>query len=233
LYVPSELLQQVEKQIRAEFKQVITSFESFYEDEFTSIIVELGKMAGHIQVEQRCIQIVNSIIGDGYIVSLLIRPIESIDQPDGLFNLTYSGASNNFLIDYYAPEYARLSCPSGKNRLRVSIYYTRMIKGMRTVHLDSPSKLWAQLFRPIQETFAKQKGVHSFCQNLAPDLRNFLVEHLDFIERMIQASGETLQVLPAPVSPLPQSENGRQQKKARKRAATSQQELALPIAVAA
>ena len=229
MYAPSEQLQQVEKQIRAEFKQLITSFEWFNEDEFTSIIVELGKMAGHIQVEQRCIQIINSIIGNGYIVSPLIRPIESIDQPDGLFNLTYSGASNNFLIDYYAPEYARLSCPSGKNRFRTTIYYIKMIKALRTVHFDSPTEFWAQLFHPLEETFAKRQGVHSFCKELAPDLRDFLLEHLDFIERMIEASGETLEVLPAPVSLLPPSSlaNGRKPSLAR------QQELALPTAVAA
>ena len=235
MYVPSEQLQQVEKKIRAEFKHVITSFESFYEDEFTSIIVELGKMAGHIEVEQRCIQIVNSVIGDEYIVSLLIRPIESIDQPTDLFNLTYSGASNNFLIDYYAPEYARLSCPSGKNHFRTTIYYTKMIKALRTIHFDSPSELWSRLFRPIKEILAQRRGVHSFCKDLAPDLRDFLVEHLDFIERMIEASGETLQVLPAPITLLPPSPlaNGRKPSLARQHAATSQQELALPTAVAA
>jgi len=85
-----------------------------------------------------------------------------------------------------------------------------MIKGMRRIYLDSPSELWAQLFRPIEETFAASQGVHSFSQQLAPDLRDFFLEHLDFIQRMIQASGEQLQILlPPPQSiPLHQPSNG-------------------------
>ena len=235
MYAPSELLEQIKRDVTSEFKHIITSFEWFHEEEYTGIYIEIRQIAWYERVDDYTDQLVNSILGDQYIVSVLVRAIESIDQPDGLFNLTYSGASNTFFVDYYAPEYARLSCPSGKNRLRASIYYTRMIKGMRRIYLDSPSELWAQLFRPIQETFAKQKGVHSFCKELAPDLRDFLLEHLDFIERMIEASGETLEVLPAPVTLLSPSSlaNGRKPSLARKDARAAQQELALPTAVAA
>jgi hypothetical protein len=200
LYAPSELLKQVERQIKAEFKDIITSFESFYEDEFTSIIVEIREMACHIYVDERCFQIINSIIGDEYIVDLLVRPIESIDQPDGLFNLTYEGAGNTFFVDYYAPERPR------SNPFKTSIYYTTMIEAMGRVYLDSPSELWGRLFRPIKEVLAKRQGVNSFCKELAPDLRCFLLENLNFIERMHQSSDELLEV--PQLAPLPQPSNG-------------------------
>jgi len=235
LYAPSKLLEQVEKQAKAEFNGELTHFEWWNEEEYTTIMVEISSTTWRIEVGDRIRQLVNSIVGDQYIVAITVSPIESVSATDGLFNLTYNGGLNTFFVDYYAPERPRLSYTEGANPLRVSIFYTRMIKALRRVHLDSPSELWAQLFRPIQEVLAQRRGVHSFCKDLAPDLRDFLLDHLDFIERMMQASGETLQVLPAPVSLLPQSPlaNRRKPSLARKHAVTSQQELALPTAVAA
>ena len=227
MYVPYELLEQVEKQVKAEFNGLITRFEWWHEEEYTTIVVEIDDITWDLRVEDRGRQLINSIIGDGYIVSLHVTPIESVGSCDDLFHLTYYGSGNTFFLDYYAPERPRA------NPLKASIFYTRMIKGMRRIYLDSPSELWAQLFRPIQEAFAKRQGVNSFCKDLAPDLRDFLLEHLDFIERMIQASGETLQILPAPVTPLPQSENGQKPSPARKHALASQQQLVLPTAAAA
>ena len=227
MYAPSELLEQIKRQVTSEFKDIITSFEWFHEEEYTGIYIEIRQIAWDERVDDYTHQLINSILGDQYIVSVLVRPIESVGTTDGLFNLIYSGAGNTFFIDYYAPERPRA------NPLKASIFYTRMIKGMRRIYLDSPSELWAQLFRPIQEVLAKRQGVNSFCKDLAPDLRDFLLEHLDFIERMIQASGKTLQILPAPVTPLLQSENGQKPSPARKHALASQQQLVLPTAAAA
>ncbi|MGB0383707.1 MAG: hypothetical protein ACPGWR_02700 [Ardenticatenaceae bacterium] len=228
MYVPYELLEQVEKQVKAEFNGLITRYQWWHEDEYTTIVVEIDDITWDLRVEDRTSELIDEIIGDGYIVSLHLTPIERVGKPDDLFHLTYYGSGDTFFLDYYAPERAR------SNPLKASIYDTRMIKGMRRIYLDSPSELWGQLFRPIQETFAKRQGVHSFCKDLAPDLRDFLLEHMDFIQRMIQASGETLQILPAPVSPLPRNDhNGQKPSAARKHAPTSQQELLLQPAVAA
>ncbi|MGB0383709.1 MAG: hypothetical protein ACPGWR_02710 [Ardenticatenaceae bacterium] len=228
MYVPYELLEQVEKQVKAEFNGLITRYQWWHEDEYTTIVVEIDDITWDLRVEHRGVELINEIIGDGYIVSLHVTPIESIGEPDDLFHLTYYGSGNTFFLDYYAPERPRSS------PFKTSIFYLTMIEGMRTIHLDSPPELWRRLFRPIKEVLAKRQGVHSFCKDLAPDLRDFLLEHMDFIERMIQASGKTLQILPAPVTPLPRNDhNGQKPSAAPKPAPTSQQELLLQPALAA
>jgi hypothetical protein len=213
LYAPSEQLDQVEKQVKSEFQDIITYFEWFYEDEFTTIIIEIGDTALQIPVMLRARQIINSICSDKYIVDLLVRPVESIDASDGLFNLTYEGGVPYFIIDYYPPERAR------SNPFVASVDYDTMIEAVPTIYLDSPSELWGRLFRPIQETFAQQQGVHSFCKKiLAPDLRDFLLKHLGFIEHIAKAKGHSLQILPpALITPLPQPSNGTEPKSERRR----------------
>lgn len=189
-----------------EFKEIVTSFEWVHEEEYTGIYIEIQPITWAQSVDDYTHQLIDSILGDRYIVSVLVRPIESVGVTDGLFNLTYYGASNIFFVDYYAPERPR------SNPFKTSIYYTKMIKAMRRIYLDSPREFWAQLFRPVKETLAASQGVHSFSKELAPDLRDFFLEHLGFIQRMIQASGEQLELLlPSPQSiPLHhhQSSNG-------------------------
>jgi hypothetical protein len=204
LYAPSELLDQIKRQVTSEFKDIITSFEWYHEEEYTSIYIEIRQIAWDERVDDYTHQLINSILGDQYIVPLLVRSIESVAATDGLFNLTYYGAGEHFRLDYYAPERPRA------NPFRASIYYYKMIEAVPTIYLDSPSELWGQLFRPIQETFAQQQGSHSFSKKiLAPDLRDFLLKHLGFIEHIAKAKGHSLQILsPALITPLPQPSNG-------------------------
>lgn len=209
MYAPSKLLEQIKRQVMDEFKEIITSFQWVHEEEYTGIYIEIEQMTWNQCVDDYTHQLIDSILGDQYMVSVLVRPIESVGVTDGLFNLTYYGASHIFFVDYYAPERAR------SNPFKTSIYYTKMIKAMRRIYLDSPREFWAQLFRPIKETLATSQGVHSFSKELAPDLRDFFLEHLDFIQRMVQASGEQLEILlPPPQSiPLQQPSNGTEPKR--------------------
>lgn len=195
MYTPSELLSQVEKEIRAEFKDLITCFESFHEEEYTSIIVEIRKTAGQNIVIRRSREIIDAIVGEAYIVSLLVRPIERVGESNGLFNLVYSGGVDSFFVKYYAPERPR-STP-----FSAAIYSTQFMKAMRTIRIDSPFELWERLFSPAYSRLANKKGVSSFsAKNLACDLRDFLLKHLDFIESIAQATGRSLEIL----DPLPQ-----------------------------
>jgi hypothetical protein len=207
LYAPSELLQQVEQQVRSEFKDKIVSFEWWNEEEYTTIIIEIREVAWQIPVDLRCGEIVYDIIGhpesSEYIVPILVRAIESVDATDGLFNLTYHGGGiNSFFMDYYAPE------RSGSNPFILSFFYTRMFKALRTIHLDSASEFWERLIRPIDETYAKQEEVLSFRKNiLAEEWRDFLLKHLDFIKHIAEVTREPLQILEA-VPIRRQSSNG-------------------------
>ena len=195
MYAPSELLLQVEKEVKAEFKDQMTDFEWYYEEEYTSITVKIRKTAWQKHVICRTRQMIDAIIGDPYIVSLMVRSIESVGEADDLFKLTYDGGSHVFFVKYYAPERPR-STP-----FSVSIYYTRLIKGVRMIHLDSAFELWQQLFPPVVSKLAKREEVHSFCaKNLAEEWRDFLLKHLDFIESIADATGSPLKIL----QPLPQ-----------------------------
>ncbi|MGB0386982.1 MAG: hypothetical protein ACPGWR_19375 [Ardenticatenaceae bacterium] len=195
MYPPSELLLQVEKQVKAEFKDQVTDFEWLYEEEYTSITVRIRKTAWQKHVICRTRQIIDAIIGDPYIVALMVRPIERVGEADDLFNLVYNGGSNVFFVNYYAPERPR-STPFSP-----PIYYTQFMKAIRTIRLDSPFELWKGLFPPAYRRLAKKKGVTSFCaKNLAEELRDFLLKHLDFIESIAEATGRPLQIL----YPLPQ-----------------------------
>jgi hypothetical protein len=231
LYAPSELLEQVEQQVRSEFKEQITNFEWWNEDEYTTIIAESRLVAWQTPMGLSIREIVNTIIGhpdsSEYIVAILVRATESVDATDGLFNLTYSGAVNSFFVHYYAPE------RSGSNPFKVSIPLRKMFDAVRTIQLDSPAQLWERLVRPIREVYAKQEGISSFSKALlASDLRDFLLEHLDFIKHIAVATKKPLQIIePAAVkSPLPQPSN-----LPRRRASYlhKAREVALPVAAAA
>lgn len=209
MYVPSELLQKVEQQVRAEFKDRILNFEWFHEEEYTLIMAEIGEIALQIPLGNRMRQIVNDIIGhpdvSEYIVPITVRAIESVDATDGLFNLAYHGAgSNSFLVHYYAPERERLM------PFKVLIPYRKMFNAVRTIHFDSAAQLWEQLIRPSRERAAKQREVESFSKDvLAEELRDFLLKHLDFIKHIAEVTGKSLQILePAPRASAAQSTNG-------------------------
>lgn len=190
MYAPSNLLNQIEQQVRREFGDQITGFEWFHEEEYTTIMVEIRSTAMHIPVGHRVRQIVDTIVGDQYIVAITVSPIESVDCTDGLFNLTYHGGLEMFALDYYAPERPR------SNPFRVSIYYYFMVDAAPTIYLDSPLQLWERLFRPIQIKLAKHQGIERFCKHhLASDLRDFLLEHLDFIIHIAAAKGKSLQII--------------------------------------
>ena len=197
MYVRSELLDQVEQQVRAKFGDEITSFEWFYEEGFTGIYIEIRSQVMQIPVIRGTRQIINECIGEPggpYIVSLSVSPIESVGCTDGQFNLTYEGGGEYFWVDYYAPERPR------SHPFVASISYYTMKDAVRTIHLDSPTQFWERLFHPLKETFAKQEGVPSFSKHLlAEDLRDFLLEHLDFIKHIAAAKGRSLEILePAP-----------------------------------
>ena len=125
----------------------------------------------------------------------MVRSIERVGEADDLFNLVYDGGGHVFFVKYYAPERPR-STP-----FSVSIYYTRLIKGVRMIHLNSAFELWQQLFPPVVSRLARREEVHSFCaKNLAEEWRDFLLKHLDFIESIAEATGRPLEIL----HPLPQ-----------------------------
>jgi hypothetical protein len=209
LYAPSELLEQVEKQVKAQFNGEITGFEWWHEEEYTTIAVTIQQIALQIPVIRSTRQIIDSICSDQYIVALLVRPIESISESKGLFNLIYDGAGNVFSLDYYAPERSGLSCPEGTNPFTAPIYYTPKFSAISTIHLDSPVEFWKRLFDPINEVLAKKAGVHSFSkETLAEELQYFLLKHLDFITHIAEAKGKQLQILAPQSIPLHQPSNG-------------------------
>jgi hypothetical protein len=208
LYAPCELLNQVEKQALAEFGDQITYFEWWHEDEFTTIMVEIRSMAFDMLVDDRISQIIDSLIGDQYIVALSVSPIESVDASDGLFNLIFYGGDNTFFLHYYAPERPR------SNPFSAVIHYTNMFKAVRTIHFDSACELWEGLLHPAREVYAKQEGIHSFSKKLlAEKLRDFLLQHLDFIKHIAQATKKPLHVF----EPQLESSNGSLQKQSETR----------------
>jgi len=208
LYAPCELLNQVEKQAKAEFGDEITYFEWWHEDEFTTIMVEIRSMALQIPVSNRIYEMVDSLIGDSYIVAIGVAPIESVDATEGLFNLIFYGGDNTFFLHYYAPERPR------SNPFSVGVHYTNMFKAVRTIHFDSDQELWKELFHPAMPKRAKQEGVKSFSKALlAKELRDFLLQHLDFIKYIAEATKKPLHVF----EPLLQSSNGSLQKKSETR----------------
>jgi hypothetical protein len=205
LYAPSELLAQVKQQAKAEFGDQIIGFEWFYEQEYTTIMVKIRETMMHIPVGDRIGEIVNEIIGDGYIVVVSLTSIESVGCTDGLFNLKFNGGIDVFFIEYYAPER-----PTEKP-FRLTAFYSKMFEAVRTIHFDSPSQLWRRLVSPAREVLAKQKGVTSFTKEiLAADLRDFLIEHLDFIKHIAEATREPLHIFEPTSQPTTtiQSSNG-------------------------
>ncbi|MGB0386824.1 MAG: hypothetical protein ACPGWR_18580 [Ardenticatenaceae bacterium] len=227
MYAPSNLLNQVEQQVRREFADQITYFESFHEDEYTTIMVEIRSTALQIPVGDRIGQIVDTIVADQYIVATSVVPIESVGSTDGLFNLTYYGGDETFFLDYYAPERPR------SNPFRVSIYYYFMVDAVPTIHTDSAFQLWDRLFRPIQLKLAKHKGVESFCKHhLAFDLRDFLLQHLDFIKHIAAAKGKSLQIIePVVKASSAESSNGHQLEAPRTKGAPEAMALQPVVAV--
>ncbi|MGB0388313.1 MAG: hypothetical protein ACPGWR_26135 [Ardenticatenaceae bacterium] len=209
MYPSAELLNQVQQQVLAEFSDQITYFEWFYEQEFTAIMVEIRSIGMDIPVADRIRQIVNAIVGDQYIVSICVSPIESVGCTDGLFNLTYNGGINVFFIEYYAPERPRT------NPFKLSAFYTKMFEAVRTIHFDSAEQLWRRLVNFARQAYAKEQGVTSFREDvLAEPLRDFLIEHLDFIKHIAEAVREPLHIFepaPPPIKPHSSTTNGMQQ----------------------
>lgn len=227
MYAPDELLNQVRKQLMNEFKQQIISFEWFHEEEYTTIMVQVREVAFDIPVRNRLREIVHAIIGhpdsSEYIVAISLSAAESVDATDGLFNLAYRSGSDSFFLYYYAPE------REGANPFQVSILSRKMFDAVRTIHQDSPARLWEGLFRPIREVYAKRIGVESFSKDvLASQLRDFLLEHLDFIKHIAQATRTPLEIIEAmPMPSVPQSTNGTGREHKRRHQA---REVALPVA---
>lgn len=203
MYAPSELLAQVKEQAKAEFGDQIISFEWFYEEEYTTIMVEIRETVMHIPVGDRIREIVNEIVGDGYIVTISLTSIESVEATDGLFNLKFNGGIDVFFIEYYAPER-----PTDKP-FRLTAYYSKMFEAVRTIHFDSPDQLWRRLVSRNREIYAEQKGLTSFRRDmLAAELRDFLIEHLDFIKHIAEASRLPLHIFeptPQPASTIQSS----------------------------
>ncbi|MGB0387681.1 MAG: hypothetical protein ACPGWR_22925 [Ardenticatenaceae bacterium] len=230
MYPPSELLEQVEKQVLSEFKEQITYFEWWNEDEYTTIMVEIREIALEIPVSDRIREIVNTIIGhpdtSEYIVAISVSPIYRVGASDGLFNLIYDGGISVFFIDYYAPELPRT------NPFVLSFFYTRMFKAIGFIQVDSPAQFWERFLRPDDEVDAKKEGVLSFRKDLlALPLRDFLLKHLDLIKHIAQATRNPLQILePTPTpSQMSHSPNGTQASARTKKA----HQMALALAVAA
>ena len=202
MYAPSEQVEQVKKQMMKEFGDQIISFEWDYEVEFTGIYVHIRSTALQIPIGDRLYDIINTIIDDKYIVSAGVIPVESVNATDGLFNLTCTGGTN-FFADYY---------PAGRARDKpyiTPIHYLRMFKAVRTIHLDSAEQFWDRLIRPLDEKYAKHEGFNSFTKELlAEALRNFLLEHLDFIQHIAEAVRRPLQILDPQSQPAPLSSNG-------------------------
>jgi len=205
LYAPSELLNQVQKQAKASFGDQITHFEWWHEDEFTTIMVVIRSIALEIPVADRIRQIVNSLIGDEYIVAIGVSPIESVDATDGPFHLIFDGGVNCFFVDYYPSQRPE------RTRFQIPIHYTNMFKAVRTIHFDSAKELWEGLVHPAREVYAKQEGIHSFSKALlAGKLRDFLLQHLDFIKHIAEARKKPFHVFEPPL----ESSNGSLQKQA-------------------
>jgi hypothetical protein len=203
LYAPSERLDKVKQQVTKEFGNQISSFEWWHEEEYTTIMVEIRSTVMQIPVGDRLRQIVKAVVGEQYIVSASVRPIETVGCTNSLFNLTYDGALETFFIDYYAPEHLRA------NAFSVSIYDGKMIEVISTIHLDSAEQLWERLIRPLDEKYAKHEGVNSFTKELlAQELRDFLLKHLDFIKHIGQAVNKPLQILAPVPQPSLLSSNG-------------------------
>ena len=204
MYAPSEQLNQIEKQVLAEFGDQITYFEWWHEDEFTTIMVQVRSLTLDMVVEDYISQLIDRVIGDEYIVALCVSPIESVDATDGLFNLTFNGGVNCFFVDYYLSEHPE------KTSFQIPIHYRNMFKAIRTIHFDSAEELWEGLLHPAREAYAKQEGIHSFSKALlAEDLRDFLLQHLDFIKYIAEATKKPLHVF----EPRLESSNGSLQKK--------------------
>ncbi len=206
MYASAELLNQVEKKVKVEFGDQVTNFEWFHEEEYTTIMVEIRETVMQIPVIDRTRQIINCVIGEPYIVALLVTPIESVGCTDGLFNLTYEGGGSIFFIDYYAPERSR------SRPFQLTAFYTKMFEMVRTIHFDSASDFWERFIRPFDYKLAKKEGIASFKKDLlAEPLRDFLIEHLDFIKHIAEAVREPLHIFdPAPQPSQALSSNGTQ-----------------------
>jgi hypothetical protein len=220
----------VKKQVLSEFGDQITYYEWFNEEEFTAIMVRIRSIALEIPVSLSIRQLVNAIIGEPdvseYIVAISVSPIESIEPTDGLFNLTFNGGYNTFFVHYYAPERPR------ENPLVVSIHYTKLFEAVRTIHLDSAAQLWRRLFRPAREKYAEQQGVPSFRKPvLAADLRDFFIEHLDFIKHIASARRMPLQIIaPVAIQPQPAPKRSLKQASVLRTTITPKREMALLVA---
>ena len=172
-------------------------------------MVEIRETVMQIPVIDRTRQIINSLIDDQYIVALSVRPIESVGCTDGLFNLTYEGGGCIFFIDYYAPERPR------SHPFQLTAFYSKMFEALRTIHFDSASDFWERFIRPVDYKLAKKEGVTSFLKEvLAEPLRDFLIEHLDFIKHIAEAVREPLHIFepaPQPIKPQSSTTNGMEQ----------------------
>lgn len=206
MYPSAELLNQVEKQVLAEFSHQITYFEWFYEQEFTAIMVDIRSIGMDILVADRIREIVNAIVGDQYIVSICVSPIESVEATNGLFNLTYDGGICVFFIDYYAPERPRT------NPFQLTAFYSKLFEALRTIHFDSACDFWERFIRPVDYKLAKKEGITSFRKDLlAEPLRDFLIEHIDFIKHIAEAVREPFHIFePVPEPSQALSSNGMQ-----------------------
>ena len=206
MYAPSEQLEQVKKQVLSEFKDEITYFEWWNEDEYTTIMVEIREITLDILIGDRIREIVHAIIGhpdtSEYIVATCVSPIYRVGANDGLFKLIYDGGISVFFIDYYAPEL------SHTNPFGLSFFYTRMFKAIRTILVDSPAQFWERLIHPDEQVDPKKAGVLSFKKELlALPLRDFLLEHLDLIKHIAEATKNPLQI-EQPASLIEHSANG-------------------------
>lgn len=193
MYAPSELLEQAKKQVLSEFKDQITYFEWWNEDEYTTIMVEIREITLQILVGDRIREIVYAIIGhpdtSEYIVAISVSPIYRVGVNDGLFKLIYDGGISVFFIDYYAPEL------SHTNPFTLSFFYTRMFKAIRSILVDSPAQFWERLIRPDEQVDPKKAGVISFKKELlALPLQDFLLKHLDLIKHIAEATKNPLQI---------------------------------------
>ena len=193
MYVPSEQLNQVKKQALAEFGDEITDFEWWQENDITTIMLQTRSIPLKMPLTDRIREIVNSLIGDQYIVGIGVLPIQSVGATDGLFNLTFDGGINSFFIDYYAPERPR------SNPFSVGFYDFQIFYALRTIDINKAEQLWERLINPAFLELAKQQGIHSFSKELlACKLRDFLLEHLDFIKDIAKARKKRFELFEPP-----------------------------------
>jgi len=71
----------------------------------------------------------DKVLGGTRFEPISVRASESVEETEGLFNLTHDGAgSNSFFVHYYAPERDRLI------PFNVSIHYRKMFEAIRGLY---------------------------------------------------------------------------------------------------